>query len=118
MGLLDTILADDSAAFTDPDVFGEQVTYIKAVTGATRTINAVVNRMSPSPGKTPTGALLPMLRIHTRNDATLGITPAEWKNGDTITLAERRGGTEKKIQLLWPQENGAHDAGMVTWELR
>lgn len=119
MGTTDDIWTLDSAAFVDPDLgFGESVTYTKAVTGATRTINAVVERMSPTPGPSQSGSLLPKMRVHVRNSVTTGITPGEWKNGDTITVAERRGGTARTHQLHWPSDDAQHDAGMVVFELR
>lgn len=94
------------------------MTYTKT-SGTTRTINAIVERMSPAPGPGTNGGLLPMMRAHVANSLTLGITPSEWKNGDTLTLAERRGGTAKKFQLHWPSDGSSeHDAGMVIFELR
>jgi hypothetical protein len=116
--MLDDVLAADSAIFVDTDGFGESVTYTKKVGGTTRTINAVVERMSPQPGPSQSGTLMPRMRVLVRNDATYGIASSEWKNGDTITVAERRGGTAKAYQLHWPSDNAQHDAGMVTFELR
>lgn len=120
MGFLDTVLADDAKwGFTDSDTFGESVTYTKAITRATRTINAVVERMSPTPGRTPSGGLMPTMRVHVANDTTTGISSAEWQNGDTLTVAERVGGTAKAYQLHWPADaKSQHDAGMIVFELR
>lgn len=115
MGLLDDILEDDAAAFTDTDGFGESVTYTNRA-GTTRTINAVVTRLPPKPG--PGGTLVPNLRIEVANSTTTGIATSEWKNGDTVTVAERRGGSTRAFQVHFPDdEAGAHDAGMVTYEL-
>lgn len=119
MGLLDSVMADDANfAFSDTDAFAEALTYRKAITAATRTVYGVVRRFSPAPGKTPTGGLQPMLRVTFPNNTTRGISTSEWKNGDEIQIAERKGGTAKWMLLHWPTEPQAHDAGMVTFEVR
>jgi hypothetical protein len=119
VGLLDSVMADDANfAFSDTDGFAEALTYRKAITNATRTVYGVVRRFSPAPGKTPTGMLMPMIRVTFPNNTTRGISTAEWKNGDAILIAERKGGEAKYMMLHWPPEPQAHDSGMVTFEVR
>lgn len=118
MGILDDILVDDALAFVDEDGFGESVVYTKAKTGATRTINAVIERFSPMPGPGQGSGVMPMMRARVANSVTTGIASSEWNNGDTLTVAERRGATTKRHQLHWPSDAAEHDAGMCVFELR
>lgn len=93
MGILNSIISDlDAAAFTDPDLFGEEVTYTPRG-GEPRTINADVQRDPPVEIDLPGGqARRPKMIVTIRNHATLGADAID-SGGDTITVAYRLGGT-------------------------
>jgi endonuclease YncB( thermonuclease family) len=117
MGLVDSIAIDDAVlAFSDSDTFAETVTYTKT-TAVTRSVKGVVERPSPEPGPAQSGHLLPLMRITLPNSTTYGVTAAEWVNGDTITVAYRRGGNAAAYRMHLPRQSES-DAGMTVWELR
>lgn len=92
MGALDTLMSLDAAALVNTDEFGETVTFTTR-TGTTRSIKAVILRQSPV-ALMGGPAQKPALEAWVRNSATLGISASEINcQGDTITVAERHGGT-------------------------
>src|SRR4051794_19966417 len=115
MGVLDDIFADDAANFTDPELFGEQVIY-KPRDGASRPINAIVDRQPPE-RMTPDGEVfMPKIEIEVANNSTSGISAAEMNNGgDKVTVALRKGGIVK--DFLIRGEPIQQDAGMIRLSL-
>lgn len=72
---------DQAAAESLMQVMAEDITYLPAG-GGSRSIEGIVERLQV--GEIPGGAS-PMARIMVRNDATLGITSAEFdRGGDRI----------------------------------
>jgi hypothetical protein len=120
MGLLDDVIAADSALFVDDDVFGESIVYIP-FGGAERTINAVVNR-NPPEKDFASGNELPQLTIVVRNDATYGISSGELdaKGADRVMVSRRIGQTAESFGVYLPDkgDNMTHDVGMLTLILR
>jgi hypothetical protein len=88
---LHDLAKSDRAAIVDPDIgLGEPILY-RPKSGASRTINAVVDRFTPQQvAGTPVAA--PKLIIHARNHATLGVTSVD-QGGDAFDVAEQFGGT-------------------------
>jgi hypothetical protein len=91
MGILNSILSADTPWFTDPDAFGELVTYYKR-DGTQRQIYAAVMRggLKALPGQAKAG--YPIQSIAIANSATTGIAAAELANGDRIGIADYPGG--------------------------
>ncbi len=111
MGSFDAILvADADQQLAD---FGETGLIYHPTGRSDRPITAIVMRQPPELMEKPRTQVTP-LRIQTLNDATTGITAAEWKDGDMLTIAPRSGGPTKRLRLLRPV---AEDAGLVTWEV-
>lgn len=108
MGILNDIISDlDAYAFTDPDAFGEEVTFTPR-NGVARTINADVQRDPPVEISVPGGqARRPKMIVTLRNHATLGASSID-SGGDTITVAYRLGGTAQAFAVGAPM---AQDAG-------
>lgn len=115
MGLLNQVYADDAAfAFTDTDVFAESIVYTKR-SGATRTINAVVDR---DPLEDQNGHVVHAIYITVANSTTLGIALSELNTGgDRVTLAPRLGQDTETMDLL-PKNLISQDAGMLRFRLR
>jgi hypothetical protein len=121
MGAFNDILIADAAAFTNPDEFGEEVTYTPLMPTASnpiRAINALVIRHPPRPMNASPQWIAPKMMVQVANDATLGITPTQLDTGgDTITVAYKMGGTAQayKIQLA---DGAGVDGGMMNLELK
>jgi hypothetical protein len=82
--ILAAILTDDAQSVA------ESVTYTPA-SGTARTIAALVLRRQPAPYG---NSISPVLQVSVANDGTEGISSASINAGsDTITVAERPGGT-------------------------
>ena len=112
--LLDGVLSLDAAlAFTDPDTFGESVTY-SPKSGTPRTITVVVERYAPQERN---GVMRPFMRVLAQNSSTAGIDATTVNyGGDTITVAYKKGGTATAYRVHAVQEE-THDAGAITVEL-
>ena len=90
----------------------ESVVYTPAG-GDPVTINAVVDRPGPDPLG---GGQAAVIHVQAINDASLGIDlDALDAGGDTITVAERYGGTAKARRI---QRLGDHDAEWVTMDVQ
>lgn len=93
------------------ELHGESVTYNPRAGGA-RVITAIVNRNPPAPVGTPDGLVLPRMIVTVENDDTSGISSATIDcSGDTITLAERSGGTAEEHPI---SRLANDDGGLVT----
>ena len=113
MGLLDETLQEDSQWLVDTDQFGEAITYTPGDGGAARSINAVIDRQELM---NEDGTLFNGIFISVRNNATYGISLAEFDKGaDTITIAERLGGTATKRSIVG--DPIAQDAGMIRFRV-
>lgn len=112
MGILDDILAADAQAFADADLMvgSESVTYTPRG-GTAVTFDANVSRDVPILADSGDG-YVPSIQVFVRNHATLGVTSVN-TGGDTVTIAERRGGTARTHQV---REVLEQDAG--GWLLR
>jgi hypothetical protein len=99
VGLIDSVISDDGAAFSDPDLMpGVESVVITFNNQTTRTVNAQVFRGEPIPfGQ---GYVVGIL-LNFRNHATLGLLPSEIDGGGvvTVTLAENYGETPKAKQM-------------------
>lgn len=107
MGMLDDIMADDAQAFADADLLpgGESVTYTP-VGGSPVTFSANVNRDVLVPSDAGDG-MVAAVEVFIRRHVTLGRTSIN-TGGDTITLAQRYGGTARAFMV---SEIVTQDAG-------
>ncbi len=77
------------------------------------TINAVIDRPGPDPLG---GGQAALIHVQVLNDASIGVDLAALDAGsDTISVAERYGGTAKARRI---QRLGEHDAEWVTLEVQ
>jgi hypothetical protein len=112
-------LIDDSqnlldAGFTDPEFFGEQVTFTGLKTGGSRTVYATVTRNPPK----NLGAGVELrgddIVVYVRNHATQGLLESEIDTGATMcTLPVRKGATPQARSVVNILNQ---DGGM--WSLR
>lgn len=108
MSNFDSVLADDAANAFAGGEFGESITYRKAQTGATRTINALVFRIGPQIRGTQ--RVQQVVQLQVVNDATLGISSAELNiGGDKVTLAPRSGKAAVDLLLHLPEDEQPHE---------
>lgn len=117
MGLISDVLTDDAAYFVDADlVDSESIVYVKR-SGATRTINAVVQRRALEDLKSSASRLLvPSIMITVANSTTTGIATSEVDKGsDAVQIPDRLGGTTRTLSIL---EIVSQDAGMVTYAVK
>lgn len=115
----DDALVDTAEAFAD--TFGEDVVVIPR-TGPERPIKAVVNRRPLERYGPNNEVLTPKLEITVRNDATHGIsTASDDLSGSTrVRVAVRKGDTAEALAVYLPPpgSNRAHDAGMISLDLK
>lgn len=117
MGLFNDSIADHSQFLIDADALGaEALTYLK-VSGASRSIQGVVERNPDQKQKTPSPASKgPHLVVLVRNNATSGIASTEVDVGsDRITVARRYGETAVNLSVV---EVIDHDAAYLRLLLR
>jgi len=94
--------------------YGEPITYHPR-TGASRVIQAIVDRSPPAP-LGPPGTLAAVLTITVANDAVTGISSAAMDLGaDQVELPLRVGATPERRRIRSPS---AQDPGMLTLEVR
>ena len=87
MGILDSILSDDFATLTDPDFFGESVSYTAVAAGASPVlIDALVLR-DPLVANGGERTATRRVEIVVSADPRVGIPAKPARNQDTITVA-------------------------------
>ncbi len=96
--------------------FGETV-YYAPKSGATREIQAIVNRQPPGRYDADGNVILPKASIRVHNSSTLGISSEELKEGqDQIQLYRDIGDsglTRFSIQVLNGQDSGVTDLALL-----
>lgn len=106
----DSMLASDAGTFMSASgEFAEPITYLPRA-GTARSIYGIVVRNPPATPAELQRGVAPSLEITVRNDAALGITPAQLDiGGDAISVAIRLGEPASKILLPAPtfQDAGA-----------
>ena len=99
MGILDSILADDLATLTDPDFFGETVTYTDGVGGSPVQIQGVAVR-KPLTGNGEARAAVKLIDFQVSANASIGIPTKPVRNKGTITIAWMIGDTPTAFLIV------------------
>ena len=127
MGLLDDQIAGDALqAFMDTDGFAETIQYIpnplnpaNATNGnVTRSIAAVVRRMTPEPQMGTRGDVQPKLLVIVANDPVLGIASDQVDyGGDKLYFPYRLGESPSTHPLKQAKASETNDPGCLTLEV-
>lgn len=106
----DVTRVDAVMAFSDPDGIGAESIVYTPSGAAARTFYANVNRELPSEiaGGAKTAGVQITVFVPYSTDATKGISAAPNIGGDTITVAEKVGGTanERHVAAIVDQDSG------------
>lgn len=110
------LLADAANVFAGGE-FGESAVYTKTRTGATRTINVLVDRQLPQVYQ---GVPAPLMIVRVPNSSTTGISSTEIDFGaDKLTVALNLGETPRAFHIHKPDDGQPwQDAGMLRLELK
>jgi hypothetical protein len=95
------------------EAWGEDVT-VHPVGGADRACVAIVTRDPPVLASRPREEYFPVL-VSLPNDATTGISAAEWNNRFEITVPRYRGSATSRVRTLKPVHQ---DAALIMWGCR
>ena len=109
MSLKTQLPTDVMNVFLATNAFAEAISYIKA-SGASRSINAIIERDSYGVLREMVGVERPSFRVIVANHATSGILPGELNTAtDRLTFPDVEGGTVTtyKIDRILDQDPGA-----------
>jgi len=98
------------------DMFGVDATYYAAGIGAGRAVQVILEYVEDDRSLQGVARVRSQqVEITVLNDAAVGITAAEWVDGDEVLVPPRQGSTARRFRLT---RIARQDAGMVTFAAR